>query len=103
MEVIAEIETVDSEREDVSETVLAAEDAIYGSEVYRSSLKDLLPQLPPMDAPPINTKFLFHNKLPKSGSTTMKWLLVELQKKNNFKLDHQKFCIKKGNAIENNL
>ena len=44
--------------------------------------------------------FVFHNKLPKSGSTTMKWLMSHLQKRNNFKLDHQRFCIHKDDCYE---
>merc|ERR1712062_853253 len=35
-----------------------------------------------------NPKFVFHNKLPKSGSTTFLALLNELRKRNNFDLAH---------------
>ncbi|CAG5099159.1 Oidioi.mRNA.OKI2018_I69.XSR.g16304.t1.cds [Oikopleura dioica] len=52
-----------------------------------------LGQLPPLDSPPISTNFVFHNKMPKSGSTTMKHILSVLSKENNFILDHQRLCI----------
>ena len=64
--------------------------------VLGEKVPNLVADAPPPDVPPPNPNFLFHNKLPKSGSTTMKWLLVELSKKNGFKLDHQRYCINKG-------
>jgi len=36
---------------------------------------------------------VFHNKIPKAGSTTMKWLLVALSKRNGFTLDHARWCL----------
>jgi len=36
---------------------------------------------------PTNVNFIFHNKLPKSGSTTFNYLLLILSKKNNFKFE----------------
>ena len=68
----------------------------HPAEPYIATIEELLPLAPPMGAPPRNYNFVFHNKLPKSGSTTMKWLLVELEKINKFKLDHQRYCINKG-------
>ncbi len=67
-----------------------------GKSVLGEQTASLFVNAPPPDVPPPNPNFLFHNKLPKSGSTTMKWLLVELSKKNGFKLDHQRYCINKG-------
>lgn len=51
--------------------------------------------LPPLDSPPASSNFLFHNKLPKSGSTTMKYIISTLQKANNFHMDYQAPCINK--------
>jgi len=39
-----------------------------------------------------NTKFIFHNKLPKSGSTTFYQLLVAIAKDNDFDLIHLHPC-----------
>ena len=75
---------------------MLAPPAAVDSSVYIATIEDLMPLAAPVDSPPPNPLFLFHNKLPKSGSTTMKWLLVELQARNNFKLDHQRYCIHKG-------
>ena len=61
-----------------------------------STESELLRLLPPLSKPAPNPSFVFHNKLPKSGSTTMKWLLVELARRNGFILDHQRFCISEG-------
>jgi len=49
---------------------------------------------------PPNHRFIFHNKLPKCGSSTMKNLLKLLGKRNNFKLDHQRFCIHPDDCYE---
>jgi hypothetical protein len=54
---------------------------------------------PGLSSPP-NNRFIFHNKLPKCGSSTMKNLLKLLQKRNNFKLDHQRFCIHPKDCYE---
>ena len=51
-----------------------------------SLLVPRLPELPP------NPTFVFHNKLPKSGSTTMKYIADYLQDKNNFKMDYAPPC-----------
>mgnify|MGYP000685136236 CR=1 FL=1 len=45
-------------------------------------------QMEPLGGAPKNPRFVFHNKIPKAGSTTMKWLLVALSKRNGFTLDH---------------
>lgn len=55
--------------------------------VVRSSI-EMLARLPPPDAPPQSVDFIFHNKLPKSGSSTMKHILEVLSKPNGFTLDH---------------
>jgi dermatan/chondrotin sulfate uronyl 2-O-sulfotransferase UST len=52
-----------------------------------------LGQLPPLDNQPVSRQFVFHNKMPKSGSTTMKHILSVLSERNNFILDHQRLCI----------
>jgi len=54
----------------------------------------------PGNSSPPNHRFIFHNKLPKCGSSTMKNLLKLLQKRNNFKLDHQRFCIHPKDCYE---
>jgi len=56
--------------------------------VERHSRAELLAMLPPPDTRPNSLTFLFHNKLPKSGSSTMKHILQVLSKKNRFALDH---------------
>ena len=45
-------------------------------------------ELTSFDKPPPNLDFIFHNKVPKSGSSTMKHILQFLSKKNGFVLDH---------------
>lgn len=52
--------------------------------------------LPPLNAAPASFNFVFHNKLPKSGSTTMKYIISTLQKANNFHMDYQSPCINKA-------
>ena len=49
---------------------------------------------------PENPRFVFHNKIPKAGSTTMKWLLVALSKRNGFVLDHLKPCVNRETCSE---
>ena len=50
--------------------------------------------LAPRDVPqPPNPKFVFHNKLPKSGSTTMKYIADQLAVKNKFKMDYVPPCL----------
>jgi len=40
-----------------------------------------------------NMQFVFHNKLPKSGSTTMKYIAKLLSKQNDFTMDYRAPCI----------
>lgn len=61
--------------------------------VHHSTVDELRPLVQPLGSPPKNPKFIFHNKIPKAGSTTMKWLLVALANKNKFHLDHVRPCI----------
>jgi dermatan/chondrotin sulfate uronyl 2-O-sulfotransferase UST len=50
--------------------------------------------LAPRDvAQPPNPTFVFHNKLPKSGSTTMKYIADQMAIKNNFKMDYVPPCL----------
>ena len=42
----------------------------------------------PMGTPPRTLDFIFHNKIPKAGSSSMKHLLKVLAPLNNFALDH---------------
>ena len=50
--------------------------------------------LAPRDvAQPPNPTFVFHNKLPKSGSTTMKYIVNQMAIKNNFKMDYVPPCL----------
>jgi len=44
---------------------------------------------------------LFHNKLPKSGSTTMKYIIQTLQKRNNFQMDYISPCLNKNDCLNN--
>lgn len=69
------------------------------TDVHRATPEELKSVMPPINRPPINPNFVFHNKIPKAGSTTMKWLLVGLAKRNNFQLDHQRFCIDTVNCV----
>merc|ERR1712110_915138 len=50
--------------------------------------EELFKQVPPPDTPPPSLNFVFHNKVPKSGSSTMKHILKRLQGKNGFLLNH---------------
>jgi len=53
-------------------------------------------------APPKpNLNFVFHNKLPKSGSTTMKYIISSLSKQNDFILDYQSPCLDKTTCATN--
>ncbi|CAG5096596.1 Oidioi.mRNA.OKI2018_I69.XSR.g14693.t1.cds [Oikopleura dioica] len=52
--------------------------------------------LPALNSPPPSSSFVFHNKLPKSGSTTMKYIISTLQKANDFHMDYQSPCINKA-------
>jgi len=63
------------------------------TDVHRATVDELKSNMQPINAPMVNKRFVFHNKIPKAGSTTMKWLLVGLSKRNGFELDHQRWCI----------
>jgi len=65
----------------------------FSSSVPSASADELLQVMKPLGSPPVNSKFIFHNKIPKAGSTTMKWLLVALAKRNGFILDHARWCL----------
>jgi len=61
---------------------------------------ELRPLVAPLGSPPPNKKFVFHNKIPKAGSTTMKWLLVALSKRNKFVLDHARWCLNQAQCSD---
>lgn len=67
------------------------------SEEEKDSLKlkygDVMANLPPLSTEPPSKRFVFHNKMPKSGSSTMKFILTILAKANDFTLDHQRLCV----------
>jgi len=65
-------------------------------EVASTSSSDDGYELPPLNSAPASFNFVFHNKLPKSGSTTMKYIISTLQKANNFHMDYQAPCIHKA-------
>lgn len=62
-------------------------------DVKKATVDDLMPLVQAPGTGPANAKFVFHNKIPKAGSTTMKWLLVALSKRNGFTLDHARWCL----------
>lgn len=49
--------------------------------------------LPPMDTPPVNRNFIFNNKMPKCGGTSLKYILYVLSEDNKFHLEYQAPCI----------
>ena len=53
-----------------------------------------------------NPKFIFHNKIPKSGSTTLANIVHTLEERNRFKLRHFHPCVNerkfKGKSPDNN-
>ena len=51
------------------------------TDVHSATVEELKKTMPSLDAPPVNRNFVFHNKIPKAGSTTMKWLLVGMYPK----------------------
>jgi len=55
-----------------TDELLAERDVLYGKD----------------GSPEANLDFIFHNKVPKSGSSTMKHILNYLSKRNKFALDH---------------
>merc|ERR1712227_591714 len=66
---------------------------LFGMTVKSATTEELKSLMKPLGSPPPNPKFVFHNKIPKAGSTTMKWLLVALARKNGFRLDHARWCL----------
>jgi dermatan/chondrotin sulfate uronyl 2-O-sulfotransferase UST len=47
-----------------------------------------------------NPRFIFHNKIPKCGSSTMSNVLLTLQHINTFKLNHLRPCLEDGDCIK---
>ena len=68
--------------------------------VHTATPDELRPLMKPLGTAPVNRRFVFHNKIPKAGSTTMKWLLVALSKRNGFTLDHARWCLNEGQCNE---
>jgi len=78
------------------ESVQVAEDQSFEPVYAQSSAGYDLSGLPALNSPPPSSQFVFHNKLPKSGSTTMKYIISTLQKANDFHMDYQSPCINKA-------
>ena len=76
---------------------------LFGMTVESATTEELKSLMKPLGSPPPNPKFVFHNKIPKAGSTTMKWLLVALARKNGFRLDHARWCLSEGRKLKKNL
>ena len=74
---------------------------LFGMTVKSATTEELKALMQPLGSPPRNPKFVFHNKIPKAGSTTMKWLLVALARKNGFLLDHARWCLSQGLFMRN--
>jgi len=75
--------------------IQAAEDQLQKTESEESTIfqtQEILNQ-PPMNSPPPNRNFVFHNKVPKCGGTSLKYILYVLSEDNNFTLDYQPPCI----------
>lgn len=87
------------ERGEIDENGVYLKAVVSEADVHRATTTELKAVMPALDAPPLNPRFVFHNKIPKAGSTTMKWLLVGLAKRNNFELDHQRWCIDTANCV----
>lgn len=94
-EKLSEIENL-SETENLTEIVGEYSDKVLSVKSTESSVKKLEPYLGAISMKidtkllvkpviPYNPKFIFHTKLPKSGSTTMNNLLQGLSKRNDFK------------------
>lgn len=62
---------------------------VYASK--QSGLQEL--DLPPLNMAPPNRNFVFHNKMPKCGGTSMKYILYVLSEDNDFYLDYQPPCL----------
>lgn len=71
-----------------------------GSDVHQATVAELKPLVQPLGSAPKNPRYIFHNKIPKAGSTTMKWLLVALANKNKFTLDHVRPCVKQETCTQ---
>jgi len=78
------------------ESVKVAEEQLFEPVYAQSSAGYDLSGLPALNSPPPSSQFVFHNKLPKSGSTTMKYIISSLQKANDFHMDYQSPCINKA-------
>jgi dermatan/chondrotin sulfate uronyl 2-O-sulfotransferase UST len=78
------------------ESVKVAEEQLFEPVYAQSSAGYDLSGLPALNSPPPFSQFVFHNKLPKSGSTTMKYIISSLQKANDFHMDYQSPCINKA-------
>jgi len=78
------------------ESVKVAEEHPFEPVYVPSSAGYDLSGLPALNSPPPSSQFIFHNKLPKSGSTTMKYIISTLQKANDFHMDYQSPCINKA-------
>jgi len=62
---------------------------VYASK--ESGLQEL--DIPPLNMAPPNRNFVFHNKMPKCGGTSMKYILWVLSEDNDFYLDYQPPCL----------
>lgn len=83
------MERAPTPQSDIGHVEITAPISEYIDEVvHAASVEELAPLVAPIGNPPKNSRFIFHNKIPKAGSTTMKWLLVALAKRNGFTLDH---------------
>lgn len=78
------------------ESVKVAQEQSFEPVYVKSSAGYDLSGLPALNSPPPSSQFVFHNKLPKSGSTTMKYIISTLQKANDFHMDYQSPCINKA-------
>ena len=54
-----------------------------------------------MDTPPLNPNFIFNNKMPKCGGTSLKYILYVLSEDNDFYMDYQAPCIVKEDCAKN--
>ncbi|CBY36765.1 unnamed protein product, partial [Oikopleura dioica] len=75
IDILESIDEMYSESEEVSE------------KEYTES-EEVLEEKDPIHFAMEDKKFIFHNKLPKSGSSTMKYILKVLSDKNDFFFDH---------------
>lgn len=70
----------------------ASIEALYDDDMPDvASIDDLMKErsvVRPAGMAPLNLDFVFHNKVPKSGSSTMKHILQALSRRNSFELDH---------------